>query len=194
MRQADFERFLSKTQRLENGCLIWTGGLGRGGYGKYKAEGRTAAAHTWAWEHVHGPVPEGMDLHHDCRNRKCVEESHLLCILHEEHQSLHAQEITHCKRGHPYTEENTLWRQKEGEAPYRSCRKCNRERAKRWYYDNHEKAIAIASAWQKAHPEANCARVKRYYRQNPELFKARAKVYRERKKALEQAQGQGVGG
>lgn len=177
MKDADLERFTSKTRRTEGSCLEWTAGLGRGGYGKFKAEGRTAPAHQWMWEHFNGPVPEGFDLHHTCGNRKCVERAHVVDMTRADHRALHTAQRTHCKHGHEFTEVNTYWRQKEGEAPYRGCRECDRLHARRWYYENREKAIAMSTAYIKAHPEANSVRVKAAYWKDPELFRARARAF-----------------
>lgn len=177
MNAKDLARFMSKTERTEAGCLEWTAGLGRGGYGKFKAEGRTAPAHVWIWEHFNGPLLAENDVHHTCRNRKCVERSHIVQRTRAEHRALHTADRTHCRRGHPYSEENTTWRQKKGEAPYRVCKECERLRGRQWYEDNREKAIAKSAAFLKAHPELNREHVHKAYRKNPEATKARVRAY-----------------
>jgi hypothetical protein len=59
-------------------------------------------------------------------------------ILHGTH---HLAARTHCPQGHPYDEENTLYR--GGRRNRRLCRECNRAAYRRWYY-NRQKAKAAA--------------------------------------------------
>lgn len=61
------------------GCWLWVGAKSRGGYGRVGVPGqrRTAQAHRMYFEREHGPVAAGLDLDHLCRNRGCVNPSHL---------------------------------------------------------------------------------------------------------------------
>ena len=64
----------------ENGCLIWTGGTYRGGYGALALGGRTRTsrkAHRLAWEFANGPIPDGMFVCHRCDVPRCVNVEHL---------------------------------------------------------------------------------------------------------------------
>lgn len=56
-------------------CWEWTGPFGRDGYGKFS----TQRAHRFAWESLHGSL-EGRQLHHVCRNKKCVNTAHLVPV------------------------------------------------------------------------------------------------------------------
>ena len=58
-------------------CHVWIGARSRTGYGYLRVGDRSVRAHRFAWEHVHGPVPDGLELDHLCRNRACVRVSHL---------------------------------------------------------------------------------------------------------------------
>lgn len=71
-----FERALS---HLDIGlCWEWTGSLNKGGYGQMRLnKTRLEMAHRVVWEELAGPIPEGLDLDHLCRNRKCANPDHL---------------------------------------------------------------------------------------------------------------------
>lgn len=56
-------------------CWLWTGGL-RGGYG-FVGGGDENAAHRLSWIIHHGPIPEGIHVHHKCAVRRCVNPDHL---------------------------------------------------------------------------------------------------------------------
>src|SRR3990167_1660574 len=62
----------------ETGCVIWLGNDdGNGRYGRFKISGRTRSAHRFAWELIHGPIPQGMNVLHKCDVSMCVNSNHL---------------------------------------------------------------------------------------------------------------------
>lgn len=70
--------FLARTEPLVwSSCIVWTGALNGGGYGRIWIGGRYVGAHRYAWEREHGPVPDGMFLDHRCYERSCVNVDHL---------------------------------------------------------------------------------------------------------------------
>ena len=69
-------RLLAKTRR-EGTCLIWTATVDRHGYGTFHLNGRNRPAHAAAFELNGGAIPQGLELDHLCRNRSCVNPSHL---------------------------------------------------------------------------------------------------------------------
>ena len=74
------ERFLRSLDQHGNGaCWIWTGAKTREGYGELMVAGRMAYAHRFAYELIHGPIPDGMHLDHGpvCHRRDCVNPDHL---------------------------------------------------------------------------------------------------------------------
>lgn len=61
-------------------CWMWVGSLSGNGYGRiqgYVVDASPKLAHRVAYELVNGPIPEGMQLDHLCRNRRCVNPAHL---------------------------------------------------------------------------------------------------------------------
>jgi hypothetical protein len=60
-------------------CWPWRGYRRRGGYGLFNVS-RTrwaVAAHRFAYEDLIGPIPEGLDIDHLCRNPSCVNPWHM---------------------------------------------------------------------------------------------------------------------
>lgn len=54
-------------------CWLWTGARAKRGYGNFGiGGGQTVAAHVYAFEERHGPVPAGKQVNHACHNRLCV--------------------------------------------------------------------------------------------------------------------------
>jgi len=66
------------------GCWNWLGYINPDGYGWTKVKGRAMFAHRFHYEEVKGPVPEGLELDHLCRNGACVNPDHLEAVSHTE--------------------------------------------------------------------------------------------------------------
>lgn len=125
-------------------CWEWLGTISnRGGYGVFSLAGRRRYAHRYVYERLHGPVVEGKELDHLCRNRRCVNPNHLEPVAHAENVRRGSKENfdpdrlgryqrskMQCPQGHIYSKENT----KINYAGRRVCRTCEREKALRWYY------------------------------------------------------------
>lgn len=123
------DRFVSRTELREGGCVVWTGGKTRGGYGVF-ASGTShfsttkEMAHRWSYENFVGPIPDGYDIDHLCRVRECVNPDHLEPVTRAENIRRAVALKTHCPHGHPYDEQNT----RLDSYGHRSCKTCIRAR------------------------------------------------------------------
>ncbi|SDR70453.1 AP2 domain-containing protein [Microbacterium paraoxydans] len=70
------DRLDAYTERTEH-CWNWTGSKSAG-YGQLRVGGAVARAHRVAYELANGPLPQGVMLDHQCRNRACVRPDHLI--------------------------------------------------------------------------------------------------------------------
>ncbi len=125
------ERFWEMVEKnTPSGCWIWIGSLNTDRYPHFCIGGRwgkTVLCHRYSYELVHGHIPAGMQIDHLCRNIRCVRPSHME-VVPPKVNVLRGNTIvatnaakTHCKRGHPFTPENT--RLENGS---RRCKECRR--------------------------------------------------------------------
>ncbi len=122
----------------ENGCWVWTAAkTAEDGYGKLSVEGTLTPAHRASYEVFVGPIPDGLDIDHLCRNRSCVNPEHLEPVTRRENllrgQTLAAENAarTHCKRGHEFTDENTRIDSQGGRRCITCVRAYERRRSRR---------------------------------------------------------------
>lgn len=128
------------------------------GYCATTRNGKTVAAHRLAWMSVHGPIPEGMHIHHICRTRNCVNVDHLQMISAEDHGRLHNGLSEECKRCGA-----NEWGYPPGGRPKRYCKPCNSKREKDYRRRNPEWAREKARKWSKNNRE-KCNEMQRRYR------------------------------
>ena len=110
-----------------NACWSWVGCTVHNGYGQFNLgvsyECVRVYAHRYAYEAIIGEIPDGFDLDHLCRNRSCVNPSHLEPVTRQENLRRGINgDRTHCNQGHEYTEENTYY----NPSGFRVCRICKR--------------------------------------------------------------------
>lgn len=118
-------------------CWHWTGTQMNAGYGTFgkgsRNEGKVLA-HRWSFEYYVAEIPDGYVVHHTCENKACVRPDHLEAISRKQHAAEHPptenhwgaveRAMTHCKRGHEFTAENT----RDNGMGGRKCRTCDLER------------------------------------------------------------------
>jgi len=128
------ERFWAKVDKTGS-CWTWTAGKFSEGYGAFWVAGRVVQAHRFAYELLVGPISKGLVTDHLCRNRACVNPSHLetvtqrINILRGVGVAAVSALKTECVRGHPLDGAN-LYVPPNG---WRQCREC-RSAARRRYY------------------------------------------------------------
>jgi len=71
------------------GCWLWAGSLQPNGYGHLTIQNRQVLAHCYTYERLRGPIPDGYELDHLCRNPRCINPDHLEPVTHAEN----------CRRG-----------------------------------------------------------------------------------------------
>lgn len=170
------DRFAEKIALTDGGCLQWIGHVERHGYARIWVDRCNVSAHRWSYEYFVGPIPDGLQIDHLCRNRACVNPEHLEPVTAAENvrrstiaeaAALRASRITHCPEGHPYSDENTY---RSGGS--RVCLACKKKRAKDDYERNREAVIERARLWRLANLE-----------RSRELSREGQRRYRAKKKA-----------
>lgn len=114
------EELLRSASAEDGGCLRSNRKLNRTGYVYlwWRTPGAryTTGGHRATWEFLNGrPVPVGLELDHLCRNRWCINPTHLEPVTHAENVrrgecGIHQRSRTHCPSGHPYEGDNLIVR------------------------------------------------------------------------------------
>ncbi len=142
---------LARMEPQPNGCIYLTGSPDSGGYSRIGVNGKAKVGHRAAYEHFVGPIPDGMDVGHRCHDlaqppcnlrsacphRRCVNPEHLELQTHRDNciaspntrASINASR-THCPKGHPYDEANTLI-DSHGSRVCRICKRANDRKRRR---------------------------------------------------------------
>lgn len=125
---------VEKTSGID-GCWVWRGAKNSDGYPSTPFGGDVA--HRVAYEWLVGPIPDGLELDHLCRNRACVNPHHLEPVSRSENMrrarrpDAEWKPREYCKKGHWLNESNLrIWSNGRSRSPRRYCYACHdRERA-----------------------------------------------------------------
>lgn len=117
----------------DSGCWQWIGYTPPPGYGRFTVNGRPKSAHRVVWELIGNPVDPNLELDHLCKNKACVNPSHLEAVSH----AVNTQRrygIGLCKRGHKLTDNNVVMdiKNKKTNRLGRQCKTCKRMMTKKW--------------------------------------------------------------
>ena len=112
-----YRRLMAKVRVNEKGCWIFTGFIGRDGYGQIWYNGRLRLAHIASFLWFRGIIPDDCELDHiECDTRACCNPWHVEPVSHMFNvQRGNAPcairfRSARCKRGHAMVEGNLFYR------------------------------------------------------------------------------------
>ncbi len=127
------KRFWPKVVKTD-ACWNWVGAKSYEGYGLFWFRKRLDGAHRYSYTFFKQEIPDGFTIDHLCLNHSCVNPDHLEAVSNRENtlrgnskSSINARK-THCLRGHPFNEENTVLSIQHGDKIKRQCKVCRRAR------------------------------------------------------------------
>jgi hypothetical protein len=85
--------FLKKVEiNFQTGCWIWKAGLNKPkGYPSVRIDGRMRSGHRAIYEHFYGTIPRGLEIHHSCLTRVCVNPHHMVVTDRDTHRKIHRE-------------------------------------------------------------------------------------------------------
>lgn len=116
-------RVLSKVKvDQKTACWIWQGYTNKRygqseGYAQIGWNRRNWLVHRAVYTLMYGPIPDFHDIDHTCERKACCNPMHLEAVTHEVNMKRSPHTVTaknaaktHCKHGHEFTLENTVYR------------------------------------------------------------------------------------
>ena len=129
----------SNAPTLVGPCILYPGCLTKLGYGVVSRSGKKLQAHRVVYEQVVGKIPEGMQLDHLCRNRACINPSHLEPVTGKENvyrglcpTKVFGWDKETCRNGHSWSDKWNVLVDKRSNGQYRRvCVVCRDDRVRR---------------------------------------------------------------
>ena len=69
---------------MRSPCTPWKGSKNNCGYGTVRVGPKVKLVHRLVYEGTYGPIPRGLEVHHECCNRACINPAHLRAVTHRE--------------------------------------------------------------------------------------------------------------
>lgn len=129
------ELFWSRVEKGD-GCWLWTGTLGNGGYGKFNG----TVAHRTAYQLSGRELHDGLTLDHLCRVKHCVNPAHMEEVTLAENLRRAFVLTDACRAGHPFDTPNARYVR----GGQRACRECDRRNARTYKARKRAAARGIA--------------------------------------------------
>lgn len=110
----------------KTGCWVWRKPNKHLGYGSIGIDGIRQYVHRISYLLFNGAIPKGKEIDHLCRNRACINPTHLEVVTHKENglrgispPAINARKQL-CSNGHPFS--------KTDSRGYRICNICHADR------------------------------------------------------------------
>jgi len=81
--KSPIDRFISKIIISPNNCWEWQGSKTKEGYGRFALDKIMIMAHRFSYEYHVRYIPENLEIDHICKNKSCVNPSHLEAVTHK---------------------------------------------------------------------------------------------------------------
>lgn len=122
------DRLMARTDKAAaGGCWEWQGSKDVQGYGRINIGNVPRLVHRVAYELLVGPIPEGLELDHQCVNPPCLNPAHMAPVTHAENMARTRRST--CKRGHVFTDA-TVYTKGDGSRECAVCKVARRVKAR----------------------------------------------------------------
>lgn len=178
------EKFIDGIQIVENdpdSCWRWQLSKNGVGYGIFYPDGVRAYTHRWSYSYFVGPLEQGKEIDHLCRQPDCVRPEHLEQVTHRENTirgknwavqiRRHRETTGLCVAGHEFKE--TTY---EGG----KCATCVEEYNKSYKEEHRDRILAYGRQYDQANKERKGAYQKARYRANQDAMNTKQRLYRNR--------------
>ena len=139
-----FDEIMDNVRETPSGCWEWQRSISASGYGKVRFNGKMCVVHRVVWEYFCDDIPEGLQMDHLCRNRRCCNPDHLepvtqrINLLRGFGASGQNARKECCPNGHPY---DTIT------AGGRKCSICSEENRRNYYLTHTNRKHALGGRY-----------------------------------------------